>query len=66
MDSISLQECCLCDGQDESVAASTARAAKIARVPARSIDRHAGSSSSGDHSGRNHSLQLVTARGKSV
>jgi len=57
---------CLGDSQDKSAAGSTARAAKITRVPARSIDRHACRSESGDHGGRNRGLQLLAARGKSA
>ena len=53
---------CLSDSQDEGEAGSTARAAKIARVPARSMDRHACCSRSGDQGGRDRDLQLLTAR----
>jgi hypothetical protein len=51
------------DSQDERAAGSTARAAKITRVPARSIDRHACCSCCGDYGSRNRGLQLLTARG---
>jgi hypothetical protein len=54
------------DSQDEGVAGSTARAANIARVSARSIDRHACCSRSGDHGGRDRGLQLLTAGGQSA
>ena len=56
---------CLGDSQDEGAAGSTAAAAKIARVPARSIDLHASATGGGDYSGRNRGLQLLTAGSKS-
>ena len=56
---------CLSDSQDEGAAGSTAAAAKIARVPARSIDLHAGATGGGDYSGRDRGLQLLTAGSKS-
>ena len=52
----------LSDRQDEGVAGSTARAAHVARVPARSVDRHVCGSRSGDQGGRDRDLQLLTAR----
>jgi hypothetical protein len=52
----------LSDSQAEGAAGSTARAAKIARVPPRSFDRHACCSRSGDQGGRDRDLQLLTAR----
>src|SRR5580700_7643776 len=56
---------CLGDSQDEGAAGSTAAAAKIARVPARSIDLHAGATGGGDYSGRDRGLQLLAAGRKS-
>ena len=52
---------CLGDSQGEGTAGPTARTANIARVPARSIHRHACCSRSGDHGGRDRDLQLLTA-----
>ena len=52
---------CLGDSQGEGTAGPAARTAKIARVPARSIHRHACCSGSGDHGGRDRDLQLLTA-----
>src|SRR5260370_27555889 len=51
----------LSDSQDEGVAGSTARAAKIARGPARSLDCHTCCSRSGDQGGRDRDLQLLSA-----
>src|ERR1700722_1354500 len=69
----SRQNCCLAallqqslllrDSQDEGAAGSTARAAKITRVSARSIDRHPCCSCCGDYGSRNRGLQVLTARG---
>jgi len=66
VDSISALAFVLGDGQDQSPAGSAAGAAKITRVPARSIDLHAGCSCSGDQSGRDRDLQLLTAYGLSA
>ena len=52
---------CLGDSQGEGTAGPTARTPKIARVPARSMHRHACCSRSGDHGGRDRDLQLLTA-----
>lgn len=46
----------LSDSQDEGAAGSTAAAPKIARVPARSIDLHAGASWGGHYAGRDRGL----------
>ena len=53
---------CLSDSQDQGAAGSTARAAKIARGPARSLDCHTCCSRSGDQGGRDRDLQLLSAR----
>ena len=56
---------CLGDRQDQGLTGSAARTADIACSPARSIDLHAGGSSSGDHCGRDRGLQLLTAGSQS-
>src|SRR5260370_16845246 len=49
----------LSDSQDQGAAGSTARAAKIARGPAWSFDRHACCSRTGDQGGPDRDLQLL-------
>jgi hypothetical protein len=56
---------CLGDRQNQRLTGSAAGAADIACSPARSIDLHAGGSSSGDHCGRDRGLQLLTAGSQS-
>jgi hypothetical protein len=54
----------LSDGQDQGAAGSTAGTAKIARVPARSVNLHAGRAGGRDYRRRDHGLQLLAARGQ--
>ena len=57
---------CLSNSQDERMAGPTARAATIARVPARSLNRHARSSRTGNQGGRDRDLHLLIARDRSA
>ena len=52
------------DSQDQGAAGSTAGAAKIARVPAWSVDLHACRAGCRDYRRCDHGLQLLAARGQ--
>jgi hypothetical protein len=56
-----LVEVCLGDGQGEGLAGSSAGAAEVARVSARSIDLHAGGAGGGDYGGCDRGLHLLIA-----